>query len=93
MSVAQRTCSIALVFLLAWGQVALTRHILVHATPGIDTCELCVSQAQSSGGIVPQTVYLVVIADSDPFYQPSHLSHISLLPTRPQQARAPPFIA
>ena len=93
MNVARRTCSIALVFLLAWGQVALARHVLVHATPGIDTCELCVSQAQSSGGIVPQTLYLVVITDSDPFYQPLHLSHVPLLPARPQQARAPPFIA
>ena len=93
MSFAQRTCSIALVLLLAWGQVALARHVLVHATPGIDTCELCVSQAQSSSAIVPQTIYLSVIADSDPLYQPLHRSHISLLPTRPQQARAPPFIA
>ena len=93
MSFAQRTCSIALVFMLAWGQVALARHVWVHATPDIDTCELCVCQAPSSGGIVPQTDYLVVITDSDPFYQPLHLSHISLLPTRPQQARAPPFIA
>jgi len=92
MSVARRTCSIALVFLLVWGQVALARHAWVHATPHFDTCDLCVSQA-SSGGIVPQTLYLVVITDSDPFYQPLHRSHISLLPTRPQQARAPPFIA
>jgi hypothetical protein len=92
MSVARRTCSIALVFLLVWGQVALARHVWVHATPHFDTCELCVSQA-SSGGIVPQTLYLVVIADTDPFYQPLHQSHISLLHTRPQQARAPPFIA
>jgi hypothetical protein len=93
MNVAQRTCSIALVFLLAWGQVALARHVWVHATPDFDTCELCVSQAQSSGGIVPQTVYLVVIADSNPFYRPLHRSQISRLPARPQQARAPPFIA
>lgn len=93
MSFAQRTCSIALVFLLAWGQVALARHVWVHSTPDIDACELCVTQAQSSGGIVPQTVYLVVIADSDPFCQLLPRSYISLLPTRPQQARAPPFIA
>jgi len=93
MSVAQRTCSIALVFLLAWGQAALARHVLVHATPDIDACELCVSQAQSSGGIVPHTNCLVVVADSALFYQPLHRSHISLLPTRPQQARAPPVIA
>jgi hypothetical protein len=93
MSVAQRIFAIALVFLLAWGQLALARHVLVHATPGIDTCELCVSQAQSSGGIVPPTVCLVVIADNGPFFQTHHQSHLPLLPARPQQARAPPFIA
>ena len=93
MSVAQRKCSIVLVLLLVWGQVTLARHILVHATPDIGACELCVNQAQWSGGIVPQTAYLVVAADSDPFYQPHYLSHISLIPTRPQQARAPPVMA
>ena len=93
MSVAQRTCSIVLLFLLVWGQVMLARHVLVHATPDIDACELCVSQAQSSGGIVSQSDYLVVIADSGPFYQPLQRSPIFRLPTRSQQARAPPFIA
>jgi hypothetical protein len=43
--------------------------------------------------MVPHTICLVVIADSDSFYHPLHRSHISLLPTRPQQARAPPIIA
>jgi len=92
MNVVQRTSSVVLVLLLVWGQVALAQHVLVHATPDLETCEYCVSQAQSSGGIAPQSVFLVVIENCDSFFQTPNWSHFSLLPTRPQQPRAPPFI-
>jgi len=93
MRVSLRMCSLALAILLAWGQIALVRHVTVHETPDSDACQLCVNHSQSAGGIVPSVFYLEVTSDRGPFCQPLAHSHISLLPTRPQQARAPPYIA
>lgn len=88
-----RVCSLALAILLAWGQIALARHITVHETPVSDACQLCVNHSKSAGGIIPSAFYLEVTTDRDSFHPQLASFHIFLLPTRPQQARAPPYIA
>jgi hypothetical protein len=93
MRVPVRMFSLALAILLAWGQIALARHITIHETPDSNACQLCVNHSQSAGGIIPSPFYLEITTDRDFFRQPLARSHISLLPTRPQQARAPPHLA
>ena len=86
-------CSLALAILLAWGQIALARHVTVHETPDSYACQLCVNHSQTAGGIIPSAFYLEASKDQGHSYQLLTHSHIALLPTRPQQARAPPPIA
>lgn len=88
-----RVCSLALAILLAWGQIALARHITVHETPDSDACQLCVNHSQSAGGIIPSAFYLEVTTDRNSFRPQLASFHIFLFPSRPQQARAPPHIA